>query len=260
MIRVLGKSEVYNDMVYENELYHYGVLGMKWGHRKYRNRDGSLNKLARDKLSNYKNLSSREKKKMRSLMANDYNNDAARLMYSNVKISTKNNLFNPQTIDPYPRQIANRNNKVKSKVEPFVKARKDLENEIDKFNSNEKLRDKWSKIHAEKVIKSKNNYGWTMDQIDDISYAYSCGDYDQDHEVFKTYAKSNKSIQNKINAYRAAENAYDNACKDAVDSVLGEYGNIPIKDINKRIKIDIPIREYANRTQFSNSKVMRIDI
>lgn len=27
---------------YSNELYHYGVKGMRWGHRRYRNEDGSL--------------------------------------------------------------------------------------------------------------------------------------------------------------------------------------------------------------------------
>lgn len=39
---------------YTNELYHYGVKGMKWGHRKkYYNSDGSLNKLGQAR-QNYK--------------------------------------------------------------------------------------------------------------------------------------------------------------------------------------------------------------
>lgn len=68
----------------QEELYHYGVLGMKWGVRRYQNKDGSLTAAGQRKISKeYKKSAVKVSKKLyrnqNKMTTNAYNRAVSRM-------------------------------------------------------------------------------------------------------------------------------------------------------------------------------------
>lgn len=79
---------------YNKELYHYGVLGMKWGIRRYQNKDGTLTSAGRKRLDTeagwYLNPKYKDKKSVnRKAVSKEYIDAYSELMRKHgIDIST----------------------------------------------------------------------------------------------------------------------------------------------------------------------------
>ena len=76
-------------MNYENELAHHGVIGQKWGIRRYQNYDGSLTKSGMKRYNSSKEAYDKADEKFKTVKADYKSKNASKADYDNAKIARR---------------------------------------------------------------------------------------------------------------------------------------------------------------------------
>lgn len=200
---------------YVNELTHYGVKGMKWGIRRYQNKDGSLTDAGKRRLAkSIKKEAKNTTYEARDKLKRDIYND----LTTNYKFKMDAHIAN-----------INAKRKVLDNTE-YVSYYDSDQIDKDTAIAYNKTVDYFKKLdngYLEEIIALNNGNTDNLNRYHDFRKV--CDRF-TDEEWTKGKEKFNNEHRESIEKYNKAYQEYVDACKSATEDILGEYGNIPIKE------------------------------
>lgn len=181
-----------------NKLYHHGILGQKWGVRRYQNFDGSYTNAGRKRygIGNQKRLAKKLQK------------------YANKGETEK-------AIKTVSNQVEN--SKYKNEIKALLKKQEEAKTAW--FVSQNKLGDAWEDAairQSKKVDEEMKKYG--LDPNDELHRFFWENETIENDPKYKAIDEQNDK------AFQSLKDAEKEVC----DALLGEYGKLPVKDMDDK--------------------------